>query len=195
MADSKITNLTGYTPPIATDVIPIVDVTTGTTKKITVANLGGTSSPLTVNGFAANSTPTANNIPVLDANALLPASLLLKSKLLVATRDFAAAGAPTDVAYTGVGFTPTSIIALAVLHGSVDFIVGFADSAKTQDGLTRSYDGNMYHNANIFLGCSTAAGAYQNGVLKSFDADGFTLTWTKGGSPTGTFDLYFLCFR
>ncbi len=39
MADSKISALTSYTPPISTDVFPIVDVTTSTTKKITVANL------------------------------------------------------------------------------------------------------------------------------------------------------------
>lgn len=39
MADTKITGLTGYTPPIDTDVLPIVDITTTTTKKITWANI------------------------------------------------------------------------------------------------------------------------------------------------------------
>lgn len=39
MADQKITALTNYTPPIPTDVLPIVDVTTPATKKITIANL------------------------------------------------------------------------------------------------------------------------------------------------------------
>lgn len=39
MADSKITDLINYTPPIGTDVLPIVDITTSTTKKITLANL------------------------------------------------------------------------------------------------------------------------------------------------------------
>lgn len=39
MADKKITDLTGYTPPVDTDVIPIVDVTSGSTKKITWANI------------------------------------------------------------------------------------------------------------------------------------------------------------
>ena len=42
MADSKITALTGYTAPISTDVLPIVDVTAGITKKVTVANLTST---------------------------------------------------------------------------------------------------------------------------------------------------------
>jgi hypothetical protein len=57
--------LTAYTTPISGDVIPIVDTTNTTTKKIDIINLGA-------NGFTANATPTANNIPVLDANALLP---------------------------------------------------------------------------------------------------------------------------
>lgn len=39
MADKKITELTAYTPPIDTDVMPIVDITTGSTKKITWANI------------------------------------------------------------------------------------------------------------------------------------------------------------
>jgi len=39
MADQKITELDAYTPPIDTDVLPIVDVTTGATKKITWANI------------------------------------------------------------------------------------------------------------------------------------------------------------
>ena len=39
MADKKLTELTNYTPPIDTDILPIVDITTSTTKKITWANV------------------------------------------------------------------------------------------------------------------------------------------------------------
>lgn len=42
MADAKITDLTSYTPAIDTDVLPIVDITTTTTKKITWANIKAT---------------------------------------------------------------------------------------------------------------------------------------------------------
>lgn len=42
MADSKITDLVNYTPAIDTDVLPIVDITTATTKKITWANIKAT---------------------------------------------------------------------------------------------------------------------------------------------------------
>ena len=39
MANKKISELTNYTPPIDTDILPTVDITTTTTKKITWANM------------------------------------------------------------------------------------------------------------------------------------------------------------
>lgn len=39
MANIKITDLTAYTDPLSTDVLPIVDVTSDTTKKVSVADL------------------------------------------------------------------------------------------------------------------------------------------------------------
>jgi hypothetical protein len=42
MADQKISQLTNYTPAVDTDVLPIVDTTTATTKKITWANIKAT---------------------------------------------------------------------------------------------------------------------------------------------------------
>ena len=42
MIDEKITELTGYTQPIDTDVIPVVDITTSTTKKVSWASVKAT---------------------------------------------------------------------------------------------------------------------------------------------------------
>lgn len=39
MANKKISELTNYTPPVDTDIFPLVDITTSTTKKITWANI------------------------------------------------------------------------------------------------------------------------------------------------------------
>jgi hypothetical protein len=39
MATTKITDLTAYTDPVNTDVLPIVDVTSDVTKKVSIANL------------------------------------------------------------------------------------------------------------------------------------------------------------
>lgn len=50
MADTKITDLTATTSPATTDVVPIVDLGAGATKKVTVANLVKATTP-TGTGF------------------------------------------------------------------------------------------------------------------------------------------------
>jgi len=50
MADLKITELTNYTSPIDADIVPIVDTTLGTTKKLTWANIKATLAMLPLSG-------------------------------------------------------------------------------------------------------------------------------------------------
>lgn len=118
----------------------------------------------------------------------------LNSKIIVAIRDLASAGAPTDVSYTGVGFTPTSIICISNIDGSFTSSWGMCDSSKTST-LIAQYGANTFTN-NALLNISyITTNDYQTAIVKSFDADGFTLTWNKVGSPTGTVGLKFLCFK
>jgi len=56
MADAKITELTGWTTPIATDVLPIVDITAGVTKKIAYSDL--TKGQVAANGAIVAATKT-----------------------------------------------------------------------------------------------------------------------------------------
>lgn len=115
----------------------------------------------------------------------------LSSKLITSTRDMTAANG--DVAYTGVGFTPTAIIAMAGAVGT-DLAIGVSDSALGEMGVNQDGAGNSIASATAILTMGTS-GTTQVAVVKSYDADGFTLTWTKAGSPTGTATLIFLCFR
>lgn len=113
--------------------------------------------------------------------------------IIQATRDLTAAGAPTDVAYTGVGFKPSLII----MYGGIDNTSIF--SIGTSSGLiadNRANTPGTYHVLNNYI-CQFWTGATdrQYAVIKTYDADGFTLTWTKANSPTGTVLLYFICFR
>ena len=66
MAASKITALASYTTPIPTDVIPVVDVTNGVTKKIQLSAIGvelkNTSTTSQGAGFAADTYLTGSNI-------------------------------------------------------------------------------------------------------------------------------------
>jgi hypothetical protein len=146
--------------------------------------------------YVVNATPTANNIPVLDANALLPSSLLLKSKVKLSTYNLATASG--DVAYTGIGFTPTSMICFANVDGSAGgFSIGVVDSAKLNNQILRNNNTLFYINGGgvAFIGIDPGTGNTSFAIVKSYDADGFTLTWTRGGTNTGTANLIFLCFR
>jgi len=105
------------------------------------------------------------------------------------TRDTTAANG--DVAYTGVGFKPAVIIFLAG-HSTDAISVGFSD--VTIDACVIVRTGKLTDTNAIYCG-NTDGSASQTAVVKSMDADGFTLTWTKTGSPTGTDTVYYLAIR
>ena len=117
----------------------------------------------------------------------------LSSKVIVRTRDMTAVSG--DVSYTGVGFKPTSLFAM----GNVDAIAfgsswGVSDSSKANELIEIGSTSN-YAAVNGLFYINNGAGVVQSAIVKSYDPDGFTLSWTKTGSPTGTANLVFLCFR
>lgn len=62
MAEIKINDLTAYTSPVSTDVLPIVDVANDVTKKVSVANLVAASAVSSVNSQTGTVVLTADNI-------------------------------------------------------------------------------------------------------------------------------------
>lgn len=138
---------------------------------------------------AAGSVGTLKEIRALSAD--IPASGLRSKVITLARSPGTASG---DVAYTGVGFQPTSLIAFGAVGGSTN--VGFnaiADSNKTAAAL---FDGGAFSfTSSAFITVGVAA-ANQSAVVKSYDADGFTLTWTRTGAPGGAdYSIAVLCFR
>jgi len=118
--------------------------------------------------------------------------VLPTSKLIATTRNMGAVSA--DVSYTGVGFTPTSIQVIGLIQGTFTFTTGVADSSKANHCVYQ-YGNNTFASGSFFISLNTSSSDVQLAIVKSFDADGFTLTWTKENSPTGTAALKFLCFR
>ncbi len=117
---------------------------------------------------------------------------IAKSKIITAARGNDASG---DVAYTGVGFKPQSIIALGT--GSIySTSVGVADVNLAENDMYTWYSG-VYHPSGteaflLSLRNSGSGNDFQKAVLKTLDSDGFTLTWTKGGSGISG-NVIFLC--
>ena len=114
----------------------------------------------------------------------------------VITRDLTTAAG--DLAVTGVLFKPTSIIAFSGSNIDDQASMGaHASSSNTEMGLR--YMDNAQNasavyaltwNATTLLATWLESGAggwtYSTIALGSYDTDGFTLTWEKTGTPTGS---------
>jgi len=109
----------------------------------------------------------------------------LTSKVGLEVRDMAAGNG--DVSYTGYGFQPTALLVFACHEsGSViELSQGFSDSAKNKAIIYQRTSAVAGSNSYVLLVQNAGGDNYQFAVVKSYDADGFTLTWTKGGAPTG----------
>lgn len=113
-----------------------------------------------------------------------------ESKVVTFTRDMTAASGNQSV--TGVGFVPRSILFFGGITSSFTFasVVG---SSGIAGGASNDAINGAGINASIFLRVQNSTS--QAGQIASFDADGFTITWSKGGLPTGTATIYALCLR
>ena len=100
-----------------------------------------------------------------------------------------------DIEYTGYGFTPSGLI-----------IIGHRDNYWGSIGISNPARSSQcfYQNAavndiaienTIAHLCTTNATTYQDAVVASYDADGFTLTWAKNGVLSGTANLIVIAFK
>lgn len=114
-----------------------------------------------------------------------------KFKIVTFTRNLV--DADGAVAITGVGFRPSSVIVIGApaATGSAPTI-GMCDASLTQAAVSTFTTG--YIEAKAMLPFGPSGTNYVQGQITSLDADGFTVTWTKQGSPTGTDTFYALCF-
>ncbi len=112
------------------------------------------------------------------------------------TRDTATATGTQAV--TGVGFKPSSVIFSANIGTTAAASwSGFDDGtihttmADYSFGSADTY--NVYTDRSIEL--IIAAGKEYSGLISSMDSDGFTITWTKTSTPTGTATIIYMAFR
>lgn len=109
------------------------------------------------------------------------------------TRDMTSASG--NVSYTGLGFMPTKCfftsldVTIATNTVSWGYDDGLFPSAVSQIA-DRSIDS---WSATQSVGVEFVANTYQMGHVFSFDADGFTIAWTKTGSPSGTMRAFYNC--
>ena len=112
------------------------------------------------------------------------------------TRDVSTASGTQAV--TGVGFKPKAVIFIAgFTTPSGQTSIGFSDGTNHFD----AYDnfGVLADTWGVITSqcislVFTGVNSY-TGVVSALGSDGFTITWTKGGTPTGTATIGYLALR
>lgn len=134
------------------------------------------------------------NIDWYDKLKIMETLLSAPQKLVQFTRVLSVASGLQSV--TGVGFVPRLIkFQTAIVGGGVWASDGWADGTSNACVENQANSSNFSQPGNAGIQRDIVAGNLQSFVLSSFDADGFTLSWTKVGTPTATATIFALCFR
>jgi hypothetical protein len=131
----------------------------------------------------------ANTKLFMNAGATAP-SWATGMKVGSFTRDLTAGAG--NVAYTGVGFKPSAVILFAAGGNTT---MGFDDGTNRFTLVGTTAAGDFTYDVSNALWFFQGAGTNQKVTVASFDSDGFTLAYTKAGSPTGTAGIGYLAFR
>lgn len=165
--------------------------------KVTAGSSSGGTTTLTIVRAQGIPVTTAQSITtsfdIYDANS---AEANLGPKLeyqgYISTTYNASTG---NASYTGVGFQPTSVQFIGISIGST--CSGYMTASTQFCAMSSHYD--AYTTTDITTSyavyMSNASGTNRQAAYVSMDADGFTLNWSKVGSPTGNFYLHFIARR
>ena len=112
------------------------------------------------------------------------------------TRDLTLAAGLQSI--TGVGFRPKVILFFANIDSAPQMSI-CANDARTNAGEgIQDYSGivadsyQLVQNVSVILTVNSTTRSFAS--LSSIDADGFTLSWQKDGSPTGTAAVGYLAW-
>lgn len=121
---------------------------------------------------------------------------LAQGQFKIGTFTRAMTAASGDVSYTGVGFQPNNILFLA--HSTSGSISTGMDNGTSRYAVTTWGTTVPYYSNTAYLSVSMIQSVtqLQTALVKSFDSDGFTLTWTRTGTPShGDGTVYYMAFK
>jgi hypothetical protein len=181
------------------------------TGNVVAANIQLTTSTLITaildeDNMASNSAvaiPTQQSVKAyVDANGGGVSYSDARFKVGTFTRDMEAASG--DVAITGVGFVPKMLFFFAGKASTAGAIIQYFGAVQNPNvgGVTLNRTPADATGPYIWTTSSNCIGLIESGlanqmaVMKTYDADGFTLTWTKTGSPSAnTLTMGYVAFR
>lgn len=99
-------------------------------------------------------------------------------------------------AVTGVGFQPQLLLLVACQSGSNEVSIGVSDGTSkwsmAYDVAGSSWVTSTSYSIQDLQGAPTHK---YEGTVSALGADGFTVSWTKTGSPTGTLTVLYFALR
>jgi hypothetical protein len=108
------------------------------------------------------------------------------------TRDTSLASGTQAI--TGVGFQPKVIIFFGGEGSTDEMSWGWSDGTSHTAWASDGANYGPRTGAAIADLQNSSIDMYE-GSVQSMDADGFTISWTKTGSPTGTININYLALR
>ncbi len=130
------------------------------------------------------------------APAAVTGTAVTNCKVGTFTFDLSSANGSTSVVST-LTFTPKSVIFMGGVNGSSCVSMNGFDDGTTKGSVS---DDNVDSGATYAVSTAQsivfarAAGANQQGHITTLASNGFTVTWTKTGSPTGTATIIYMAF-
>lgn len=112
-------------------------------------------------------------------------------KVLQFTYDISTASGNVDSA--AIGFDPKAVVIIATVNTTVKGSWGYSDGSTQGVIYERPASGYSFETDKI-VAIDDGAGANAKASI-TLGTNKFTLAWTKTGSPTGTAQLFALCFR
>lgn len=97
------------------------------------------------------------------------------------------------VAYTGVGFTPSYVTFTACLASAQSKADGM--DSNTSQGSSGAYASNFVGSTTYSILGYTDGSNWVGGAISAFTSDGFNVTYTKTGSPSGTMSVVYTAFE
>jgi hypothetical protein len=162
-----------------------------------------------LSALAVNSSGTANFSVIAGAAAALlrvndAGTGVIFSALSYASgstsRDLSTANGAQSI--TGVGFTPKALLVSATNQSSTigSWSIGWASGTAPSANLSMLSLATpktiaVQPNQLAVVAGTTDNSTNQSVLATTFDVDGFTLQWTKSGSPTGTSNLIWFAMR